>query len=54
MDEVEVLCDMICILKRDILIDCNGKSNFFYDTEQGFQFIDQTGTQKLTAGLLLE
>lgn len=32
--------DMICILKHDILIDCNGKSNFFYDTDQGFQFID--------------
>lgn len=32
--------DMICILKYDILIDCGGKSNFFYDTDQGFQFID--------------
>lgn len=32
--------DMICILKHDILIDCGGKSNFFYDTDQGFQFID--------------
>lgn len=32
--------DMICILQHDILIDCGGKSNFFYDTDQGFQFID--------------
>ena len=32
--------DMICILKEDILIDCLGESNFFYDTEEGFQFID--------------
>lgn len=32
--------DMICILEHDILIDCGGKSNFFYDADQGFQFID--------------
>lgn len=32
--------DMICILKHDILIDCFGKSNFFYDEDRGFQFID--------------
>lgn len=32
--------DMICILKHEILIDCFGKSNFFYDVDEGFQFID--------------
>lgn len=32
--------DMICILKEDILIDCFGTSNFFYDKDEGFQFID--------------
>lgn len=32
--------DMICILEKDILIDCFGRSNFFYDKDEGFQFID--------------
>ena len=32
--------DALQILAEDILIDCNGKSNFFYDPEAGFQFID--------------
>lgn len=32
--------DMAAILQQDILIDDFGKSNFFYDTELGFQFID--------------
>ena len=32
--------DMICILEKDILIDSFGKSNFFYDEDEGFQFID--------------
>lgn len=32
--------DMIAILQQDILIDDFGKSNFFYDAELGFQFID--------------
>ena len=32
--------DMIAIMEHDILIDCNGKSNFFYHEAAGFQFID--------------
>lgn len=32
--------DMLQILDEDILIDCNGKSNFFYDSKLGFQYID--------------
>ena len=32
--------DMIVIMEHDILIDSNGKSNFFYESAAGFQFID--------------
>lgn len=32
--------DIITLLDRDILIDFMGKSNFFYDSAAGFQFID--------------
>lgn len=32
--------DIILLLDNDILIDFNGKSNFFYDDTDGFQFID--------------
>ncbi len=32
--------DIIILLNNDILIDFNGKSNFFYDDTDGFQFID--------------
>ena len=32
--------DIIILLNNDILIDFNGKSNFFYDNTEGFQFID--------------
>ena len=32
--------DIIVLLNNDILIDFNGKSNFFYDDTEGFQFID--------------
>lgn len=32
--------DMIVLFDNDILIDFNGKSNFFYDNTAGFQFID--------------
>lgn len=32
--------DIIVLLNNDILIDFNGKSNFFYDDTDGFQFID--------------
>ena len=34
------ISDATAILKEDILIDFQGKSNFFYDEEVGFQFID--------------
>jgi len=34
------ISDMIAISDNDILIDCMGKSNFFYDADAGFQFID--------------
>lgn len=32
--------DILAILKDDILIDFQGRSNFFYDEREGFQFID--------------
>lgn len=32
--------DIIVLLNNEILIDFNGKSNFFYDDTDGFQFID--------------
>jgi hypothetical protein len=32
--------DMIVLFDKDILIDFNGKSNFFYDDTAGFQFVD--------------
>lgn len=32
--------DIRAILSRDILIDFQGKSNFFYDENEGFSFID--------------
>ena len=32
--------DILRILQHDILIDAFGKSNFFYDSNEGFQFID--------------
>jgi hypothetical protein len=34
------LRDLLKIAERDILVDCLGKDNFFYDTVAGFQFID--------------
>ena len=34
------ISDILAISKKDILIDFNGKSNFFYDPDEGFQFID--------------
>ena len=34
------ISDIIVLLNNDILIDFNGKSNFFYDDTEGFQFID--------------
>lgn len=32
--------DIILLLENDILIDFNTRSNFFYDAEEGFSFID--------------
>ena len=46
------ISDMIAILDRDILVDCNGKSNFFYDAEIGFQFIDLDAHSDYKYGLL--
>lgn len=34
------ISDIIVIMDHDILIDSMGKSNFFYDSAEGFQFID--------------
>ena len=34
------ISDIMAILSKDILIDFQGKSNFFYDETEGFQFID--------------
>lgn len=34
------ISDIIVLFDNDILIDFNGKSNFFYDDTAGFQFID--------------
>jgi len=34
------ISDILVLLDHDILIDSNGKSNFFYDEKAGFQFID--------------
>jgi hypothetical protein len=34
------ISDIMTILRSDILIDFQGKSNFFYDETEGFQFID--------------
>ena len=34
------ISDIMAILSNDILIDSQGKSNFFYDEKEGFQFID--------------
>ena len=34
------IADVLAILKNDILIDFQGKSNFFYDEKEGFGFID--------------
>ena len=37
---VKFISDILALLDHDILIDSNGKSNFFYDEKAGFQFID--------------
>lgn len=46
--------DMIQILEKDILIDFNGQSNFFYDSKTGFQFIDLDSHNDFVYGLTKE
>ena len=46
--------DMIRILEKDILIDFNGQSNFFYVSETGFQFIDLDSHNDFVYGLTKE
>lgn len=36
----QFISNILTILRNDILIDFQGKSNFFYDRKEGFQFID--------------
>lgn len=43
--------DIIILLDNDILIDFNGKSNFFYDDTAGFQFIDLNSHTDFKYGL---
>lgn len=43
--------DILTILKNDILIDFQGKSNFFYDEREGFQFIDLDSHTDIYYGL---
>ena len=44
--------DMLQILNEDILIDCNGRSNFFYDSNVGFQYIDLDAHNDYKYGLI--
>lgn len=44
--------DIIVLLNNDILIDFNGKSNFFYDDTDGFQFIDLDSHTDYKYGLI--
>ena len=45
------ISDIMTILRNDILIDFQGKSNFFYDEKEGFQFIDLDSHTDLYYGL---
>ena len=45
------ISDMIRILEKDILIDFNGQSNFFYDSDTGFHFIDLDSHNDYVYGL---
>ena len=45
------ISDMIQILQKDILIDFNGQSNFFYDSDTGFHFIDLDSHNDYVYGL---
>lgn len=44
--------DIIAIDEKDILIDFFGRSNFFYDSEAGFQFIDLNAHNDYHYGLM--
>ncbi len=43
--------DALAILRQDILIDFNASSNFFYDSDVGFQFIDLDAHNDFRYGL---
>lgn len=46
--------DSLRVLEEDLLIDCNGKSNFFYDKDVGFQLIDLDAHNDFSYGLAKE
>lgn len=46
------ISDISTLLDNDILIDFNGKSNFFYDKTVGFQFIDLNSHNDYKYGLV--
>ena len=48
------ISDIVAIANHDILIDCMGKSNFFYHEEVGFQFIDIDSFTDIKYGLTNE
>lgn len=48
------ISDMIVILNNDIIIDFYGKSNFFYDNIEGFQYIDLDSHTDYKYGLVKE
>lgn len=48
------ISDIVTIANQDIMIDCMGKSNFFYHEEVGFQFIDIDSFTDIKYGLTNE
>lgn len=48
------ISDIVAIANHEILIDCMGKSNFFYHEEIGFQFIDIDSFTDIKYGLTNE
>lgn len=44
--------DIIVLLDNDILVDFNAKSNFFYDANEGFSFIDLNSHTDYKYGLV--
>jgi len=50
----KLISDMLCVLNENILIDCFGKSNFFYDAVEGFQLIDLDSHDDYKYGLTQE